>query len=31
MYTLQPIRLAITAEGPTEAETAIVALHWAYL
>ena len=31
MYTLRPTRLAITTEGPTEAEAAIVARHWAYL
>ena len=30
-YTLQTTRLAITTEGPTEGETAIVARHWAYL
>lgn len=31
MYTLQPTRLAITTEGPTETEAAIVARHWAHL
>jgi uncharacterized protein YciI len=31
MYTLKLTRPAITTEGPTEAEAAIVARHWAYL
>jgi uncharacterized protein YciI len=31
MYTLKPNRLAITLEGPTEAEAPIVARHWAHL
>ncbi len=31
MYTLQPTRLAITTEGLTETEAAIVARHWAHL
>ncbi len=31
MYTLKLKRPAITTEGPTEAEAAIVARHWAYL
>jgi uncharacterized protein YciI len=30
-YTLKLRRPAITTEGPTEAEAAIVARHWAYL
>jgi uncharacterized protein YciI len=30
-YTLKLKRPAITTEGPTEAEAAIVARHWAYL
>lgn len=30
MYTLQPTRTAILTEGPTEAEAASVARHWAY-
>ncbi len=31
MYMLKPTRLAITTEGPTEAEIPDVARHWAYL
>jgi len=31
MYTLQATRLAMRTEGPTEAEAAVVARHWAYL
>ena len=31
MYTLKLTRPAITTEGPTEAEAAIMARHWAYL
>jgi len=31
LYTVQPVRLAIMSEGPTEQEAAIVGQHWAYL
>ncbi len=31
MYTLQPLRVAIMTEGPTEMEAAVVARHWAYV
>ena len=30
MYTLQPARAAMLAEGPTEAERTLAAQHWAY-
>jgi len=31
LYTMQPVRLAIMSEGPTEQEAPVIAEHWAYL
>lgn len=31
VYTVQPVRLAIMTEGPTQQEAAIVGQHWAYI
>jgi uncharacterized protein YciI len=31
LYTVQPARLEMLTEGPTEEETALIAQHWAYL